>query len=74
MAGIVVNISHTYKYFCRHHHVDSPPARFDRRIAAIYKHNQAVFITADTPILSLCGGATGLMVPVALLPSISEPC
>jgi glycosylphosphatidylinositol deacylase len=40
-----------------------PPARFDRRIAAIYAHNQAALATADTPILSLCGGAPDLMVP-----------
>jgi GPI inositol-deacylase len=55
-----------------HHHVDSPPAHFDRRIAANYEHNQAALITADTPILSLCGGATDLTVPGVLLPSISE--
>ena len=40
-----------------------PPARFDRRITAIYKHIQTALTTADTPILSLCGGATDLMVP-----------
>lgn len=39
------------------------PARFDRRIAAIYKHIQAALTTADTPILSLCGGAADIMVP-----------
>jgi GPI inositol-deacylase len=40
-----------------------PPVRFDGRIAAIYDHNHAAVATADTPILSLCGGATDLMVP-----------
>lgn len=40
-----------------------PPARFDRRIAAIYNNNQAALATANTPILSLCAGATDLMVP-----------
>jgi glycosylphosphatidylinositol deacylase len=40
-----------------------PPARFDRRIAAIYDRNQAALATANTPILSLCGGAPDLMVP-----------
>ncbi|KAI9459683.1 PGAP1-like protein-domain-containing protein [Lactarius psammicola] len=40
-----------------------PPARFDRRIAAIYNENRAALVTANTPILSLCGGATDLMVP-----------
>jgi len=51
-----------------------PPARFDRRIAAIYEHNQAALITADTPILSLCGGATDLMVPseFCILPEIAN--
>jgi len=64
----------TYKHFCRHHHVDSPPARFDRRIAAIYEHYWGALITADAPILLLCGGATGLMVPGTLLPSSSKAC
>jgi glycosylphosphatidylinositol deacylase len=40
-----------------------PPARFDRRVAAIYENNQAALTTANIPILSLCGGATDLMVP-----------
>ncbi|KAH9047006.1 PGAP1-like protein-domain-containing protein [Lactarius deliciosus] len=40
-----------------------PPARFDRRIAAIYNSNRAALATANTPILSLCGGAADLMVP-----------
>jgi len=44
-----------------------PPARFDRRIPAIYEHNKATLTIADTPILSLCGGATDLMV-------LSESC
>jgi glycosylphosphatidylinositol deacylase len=51
-----------------------PPARFDRRIAAIYEHNKATLITADTPILSLCGGATDLMVPSesCILPDVTN--
>ncbi|KAI0275434.1 PGAP1-like protein-domain-containing protein [Gloeopeniophorella convolvens] len=40
-----------------------PPARFDRRIAAIYNENRAALSNDSTPILSLCGGATDLMVP-----------
>ncbi|KAH9988205.1 PGAP1-like protein-domain-containing protein [Russula vinacea] len=40
-----------------------PPSRFDRRVAAIYEHNQVALTAADTPILSLCGGAADLMVP-----------
>ncbi|KAI0279424.1 PGAP1-like protein-domain-containing protein, partial [Russula aff. rugulosa BPL654] len=51
-----------------------PPARFDRRIAAIYEHNKATLTTADTPILSLCGGATDLMVPSesCILPDVTN--
>jgi hypothetical protein len=51
-----------------------PPARFDRRIAAIYKHNQVALTTADTPILSLCGGAADLMVPSesCILPEVAN--
>ena len=40
-----------------------PPVRFGRCIAVIYDHNQAALATANTPILSLCGGATDLIVP-----------
>ena len=40
-----------------------PPARFDRRIATIFENNQAALTTANIPILSLCGGATDLMIP-----------
>jgi hypothetical protein len=46
-----------------------PPARFDRRITAIYDHNQAALAPANTPMLSLCGGATDLVDPLA-----SESC
>jgi GPI inositol-deacylase len=51
-----------------------PPARFDRRIAAIYENNQVVLTTADTPILSLCGGATDLLVPSesCILPDVTD--
>jgi len=44
-----------------------PPARFDRRIATIYHNNKAALATANTPVLSLCGGATDLMI-------LSESC
>ena len=40
-----------------------PPARFDRRIDHIYDINRASLQSDMTPILSLCGGATDLMVP-----------
>ena len=43
-----------------------PPARFDRRIASIYNNNHAALAATNTPILSLCGGATDLMVPSEL--------
>ena len=40
-----------------------PPARFDRRIDRIYSMNRKVLLNDTTPILSLCGGATDLMIP-----------
>ncbi|KAL0577563.1 GPI inositol deacylase [Marasmius crinis-equi] len=40
-----------------------PPARFDQRIDAIYERNQHVLASDATPILSLCGGATDMMIP-----------
>lgn len=40
-----------------------PPARFDRRIERIYAHNRQSLLSNPTPILSLCGGATDLMIP-----------
>ena len=51
-----------------------PPARFDRRISSIYNNNRAALATANTPILSLCGGATDLMVPSesCILPEVPD--
>jgi glycosylphosphatidylinositol deacylase len=40
-----------------------PPARFDRRIAALYAHNAGVLANDPTSILSVCGGATDTLVP-----------
>ncbi|KAL4247022.1 GPI inositol-deacylase [Abortiporus biennis] len=40
-----------------------PPARFDRRIGRIYSANLASLNADFTPVLSLCGGSTDLMVP-----------
>ncbi|PSR93817.1 hypothetical protein PHLCEN_2v4712 [Hermanssonia centrifuga] len=40
-----------------------PPARFDRHIDRIYTANQDNLARNPTPILSLCGGATDLMIP-----------
>lgn len=40
-----------------------PPARFDRRIDRIYTNTLKTLSQDLTPIISLCGGATDLMVP-----------
>lgn len=40
-----------------------PPARFDRRIEEIFRDNQHHLQKDPTPIISLCGGATDLMIP-----------
>jgi len=41
-----------------------PPARFDSRIDMIYAANQRILDSDDdTPIVSLCGGATDMMIP-----------
>lgn len=40
-----------------------PPARFDHRIAKVYDRTKELLETSPTPILSLCGGATDMMIP-----------
>jgi len=40
-----------------------PPARFDARIEEIYDRNQKALREDETPILSICGGATDMMIP-----------
>ncbi|KAG6813426.1 hypothetical protein H0H92_011123 [Tricholoma furcatifolium] len=40
-----------------------PPARFDSRIDSIYAKNQLTLTSDPTPITSLCGGATDMMIP-----------
>lgn len=40
-----------------------PPARFDNRIDKIYARNHELLLSDTTPILSLCGGATDMMIP-----------
>lgn len=49
-----------------------PPARFDARIGKIYAYNQKTLFNDSTPILSLCGGATDMMIPSesCILPSV----
>ncbi|KAH9899517.1 GPI-inositol-deacylase [Cubamyces lactineus] len=51
-----------------------PPVRFDRRIDHIYADNLKDLASDPTPILSLCGGATDLMIPSesCILPSLAE--
>ncbi|KAI0066653.1 PGAP1-domain-containing protein [Artomyces pyxidatus] len=52
-----------------------PPARFDRRIAALYDRNHAALMYDSTPMLSLCGGAGDLMIPseACILPQPETP-
>lgn len=40
-----------------------PPVRFDRRIDHIYAQNHVNLASGPTPVLSVCGGATDLMIP-----------
>jgi GPI inositol-deacylase len=40
-----------------------PPARFDSRIEELYRKNRLILDSDPTPILSLCGGATDMMIP-----------
>lgn len=40
-----------------------PPARFDSRMEELYERNRKVLLDDLTPILSLCGGATDMLVP-----------
>ncbi|KAL0950184.1 hypothetical protein HGRIS_010177 [Hohenbuehelia grisea] len=51
-----------------------PPARFDARIDGIYDRNQVILARTWTPIVSLCGGATDMMIPseACILPPLSR--
>ncbi|KAG2134442.1 PGAP1-like protein-domain-containing protein [Suillus bovinus] len=40
-----------------------PPARFDARIDEIYQRNAESLTNDPTPIVSICGGATDMMIP-----------
>jgi glycosylphosphatidylinositol deacylase len=39
-----------------------PPARFDPRMDRIYETNRQILLSDPTPIISLCGGATDMMI------------
>ncbi|KAG1891025.1 PGAP1-like protein-domain-containing protein [Suillus subluteus] len=40
-----------------------PPARFDARIDEIYRRNTESLANDPTPVVSICGGATDMMIP-----------
>lgn len=40
-----------------------PPARFDARVDEIYQRNAELLANNPTPIVSICGGATDMMIP-----------
>jgi len=40
-----------------------PPARFDARVDEIYQRNTELLANDQTPIVSICGGATDMMIP-----------
>ncbi|KAG0707742.1 PGAP1-like protein-domain-containing protein [Suillus ampliporus] len=40
-----------------------PPARFDARVDEIYQRNAEFLANDPTPIISICGGATDMMIP-----------
>jgi pimeloyl-ACP methyl ester carboxylesterase len=40
-----------------------PPARFDARIDEIYRRNAESLANDPTPVVSICGGATDMMIP-----------
>ena len=51
-----------------------PPARFDARIESLYEKLQVTLDEDTTPILSLCGGASDMMIPseTCILPQPSK--
>ncbi|KAG2037278.1 PGAP1-domain-containing protein [Suillus americanus] len=40
-----------------------PPARFDARVDEIYRRNAESLANNPTPVVSICGGATDMMIP-----------
>lgn len=50
-----------------------PPARFDARVDEIYHANTQTLFSDPTPMVSLCGGATDMMIPSesCILPPIA---
>ncbi|KAF5321343.1 hypothetical protein D9619_000541 [Psilocybe cf. subviscida] len=51
-----------------------PPARFDSRVDALYERLQTVLHNDPTPIVSICGGATDMMIPSesCIIPRVDE--
>ncbi|KAL1738629.1 PGAP1-like protein-domain-containing protein, partial [Schizophyllum fasciatum] len=51
-----------------------PPVRFDARIDAIYDRARRVLAADPTPLVSLCGGATDMMIPSesCVLPAVAS--
>ncbi|KAG6850618.1 hypothetical protein H0H93_010810 [Arthromyces matolae] len=51
-----------------------PPARVDARLDKIYARNRRILFSDPTPIVSLCGGATDMMIPSesCILPAINS--
>ncbi|THV08207.1 GPI-inositol-deacylase [Dendrothele bispora CBS 962.96] len=52
-----------------------PPARFDQRIDKLYAYGQQMLLHDSTPIVSICGGATDMMIPSesCILPRTGNP-
>jgi len=50
-----------------------PPARFDARVDEIYQRNAKLLEGDPTPIISVCGGATDMMIPSesCILPDVN---
>ncbi|KIK47060.1 hypothetical protein CY34DRAFT_799756 [Suillus luteus UH-Slu-Lm8-n1] len=40
-----------------------PPARFDARVDEVYRRNAESLANDPTPVVSICGGATDMMIP-----------
>ncbi|OJA08129.1 hypothetical protein AZE42_04157 [Rhizopogon vesiculosus] len=51
-----------------------PPARFDARVDELYQRNAELLANDPTPIVSICGGATDMMIPSesCILPDLGD--